>query len=53
MQLHESGEAHVLSAGTVYATHILSAVKLMYKRRLDFLPALLVMLTTQVLFHPY
>ncbi|KAG5031565.1 hypothetical protein JHK85_015547 [Glycine max] len=36
-------------AGTVYATHILSAVKLMYKRRLDFLPALLVMLTTQIL----
>jgi len=39
-------------AGTVYATHILSAVKLMYKRKLDFLPALLVMLTTQVLFPP-
>jgi len=37
-------------AGTVYATHILSAVKLMYKRKLDFLPALLVMLTTQVFF---
>lgn len=36
-------------AGTVYATHILSAVKLLYKRKLDFLPALLVMLTTQVL----
>ncbi|KAJ1383096.1 Oligopeptide transporter, OPT superfamily [Sesbania bispinosa] len=36
-------------AGTVYATHILSAVKLMYRRKLDFLPALLLMLTTQVL----
>ncbi|KAJ4829169.1 OPT super [Turnera subulata] len=36
-------------AGTVYATHIISAVKLYYKRSLTFLPALLVMLTTQVL----
>ncbi|CAK9158206.1 unnamed protein product [Ilex paraguariensis] len=36
-------------AGTVYATHILSAVKLYYKRRLTFIPAFLVMLTTQVL----
>ncbi|XP_027337129.1 oligopeptide transporter 6-like [Abrus precatorius] len=36
-------------AGTVSATHILSAVKLMYKRELSFLPALLLMLTTQVL----
>lgn len=36
-------------AGTVYATHILSAVKLLYKRKLGFLPAFLVMLTTQVL----
>ncbi|CAL5204095.1 unnamed protein product [Lathyrus oleraceus] len=36
-------------AGSVYATHILSAVKLMYKRKLSFLPALLLMLTTQVL----
>ncbi|KAJ8771357.1 hypothetical protein K2173_026534 [Erythroxylum novogranatense] len=36
-------------AGTVYATHILSAVKLIYRRKLDFLPALLVMITTQVL----
>ncbi|KAL5075486.1 hypothetical protein RYX36_014470 [Vicia faba] len=36
-------------AGTVYATHILSAVKLMYKRKLGFLPAILLMLTTQVL----
>ncbi|CAH9123430.1 unnamed protein product [Cuscuta epithymum] len=36
-------------AGTVYATHILSAVKLYYKRPLGFLPALLVMLTTQML----
>ncbi|KAK7350968.1 hypothetical protein VNO77_10063 [Canavalia gladiata] len=36
-------------AGTVYATHILSAVKLMYKRKLEFLPAVLLMLTTQVL----
>lgn len=37
-------------AGTVYATHILSAVKLIYKRELNFLPALLLMLTTQVPF---
>ncbi|KAE8662727.1 Oligopeptide transporter 6 [Hibiscus syriacus] len=36
-------------AGTVYATHILSAVKLYYKRNLTFIPALLVMMTTQVL----
>ncbi|KAL4361278.1 hypothetical protein GQ457_04G038270 [Hibiscus cannabinus] len=35
-------------AGTVYATHILSAVKLYYKRQLTFIPALLIMLTTQV-----
>lgn len=35
-------------AGSVYATHILSAVKLFYKRKLTFLPALLIMLTTQV-----
>ncbi|KAF2579332.1 hypothetical protein F2Q70_00008054 [Brassica cretica] len=28
-------------------SHILSAVKLFYKRRLDFLPALLIMITTQ------
>lgn len=34
--------------GSVYASHILSAVKLFYKRKLDFLPALLVMITTQV-----
>lgn len=36
-------------AGSVYATHILSSVKLYYKRKLTFLPALLVMMTTQVL----
>ncbi|KAK8587265.1 hypothetical protein V6N13_086259 [Hibiscus sabdariffa] len=36
-------------AGSVYATHILSAVKLFYKRELTFIPALLVMMTTQVL----
>ncbi|XVF53342.1 hypothetical protein PTKIN_Ptkin05aG0091900 [Pterospermum kingtungense] len=36
-------------AGTVYATHILSAVKLYYKRKLTFLPAFLVMISTQVL----
>ncbi|OMO87900.1 Oligopeptide transporter OPT superfamily [Corchorus capsularis] len=35
-------------AGTVYATHILSAVRLYYKRELTFVPALLVMTTTQV-----
>ncbi len=37
-------------AGSVYAAHVLSAVKLYYKRALTFLPALIVMLTTQVLF---
>ncbi|KAL3373976.1 hypothetical protein AABB24_005774 [Solanum stoloniferum] len=36
-------------AGTVYATHILSAVKLYYKRPLEFFPALLIMATTQML----
>lgn len=36
-------------AGTVYATHILSAIKLYYKRSLPFLPAFLLMITTQVL----
>lgn len=35
-------------AGTVYATHILTAVKIFYRRKLTFFPALLVMLTTQV-----
>lgn len=37
-------------AGSVYATHILTAVKLLYKRKLTFLPAFIVMLTTQVLY---
>lgn len=36
-------------AGSVYAAHILTAVKLLYKRPLTFLPALILMLTTQVL----
>ncbi|KNA19700.1 hypothetical protein SOVF_058850 [Spinacia oleracea] len=36
-------------AGTVYATHVLSAVKLYYKRKLSLLPAVLIMLTTQLL----
>ncbi|CAN8323940.1 unnamed protein product [Cochlearia groenlandica] len=36
-------------SGLVYASHILSAVMLYYKRRLDFFPAFLVMITTQVL----
>ncbi|TKY55962.1 Oligopeptide transporter 6 [Spatholobus suberectus] len=36
-------------AGTVYATHILTAVKLLYKRPLAILPAFIIMLTTQVL----
>ncbi|CAL5364594.1 unnamed protein product [Camellia sinensis] len=36
-------------AGSVYATHILSAVKLFYKKKLTFFPALIVMVTTQVL----
>ncbi|KAL7003645.1 oligopeptide transporter 6 [Sarracenia purpurea var. burkii] len=34
-------------AGSVYATHILSAVKLFYKKSLPFLPAFIVMATTQ------
>jgi hypothetical protein len=38
-------------AGTVYATHVLSAVKLIYKRKLGFIPAILLMLTTQVIFY--
>lgn len=37
-------------AGTVYATHVLTAVKLYYKRSLSLLPSFLVMITTQVLF---
>ncbi|KAL0321580.1 UNVERIFIED_CONTAM: Oligopeptide transporter 6 [Sesamum calycinum] len=36
-------------AGTVYATHILSAVKLYYKKSLGLVPAFIVMLTTQLL----
>lgn len=36
-------------AGTVYATHILTAVKLIYKKKLTFFPAFVLMLTTQVL----
>ncbi|GKU89036.1 hypothetical protein SLEP1_g3228 [Rubroshorea leprosula] len=36
-------------AGTVYATHILSAVRLFYKRSLGFVPSLIVMATTQIL----
>ncbi|KAL9272271.1 Oligopeptide transporter 8-like protein [Drosera capensis] len=36
-------------AGAVYATHILSSVKLLYKKKFDFLPALIVMVTTQLL----
>ncbi|KAL5758043.1 hypothetical protein ACOSP7_020654 [Xanthoceras sorbifolium] len=36
-------------AGTVYAAHILTAIKLLYKRELTFLPAFLVKMTTQVL----
>ncbi|KAI8028740.1 Oligopeptide transporter 6 [Camellia lanceoleosa] len=36
-------------AASVYATHILSAVKLFYKKKLTFFPALIVMVTTQVL----
>ncbi|GMH18298.1 hypothetical protein Nepgr_020139 [Nepenthes gracilis] len=36
-------------AGTVYATHILTAVKLLYKRPLAFIPAVIVMVTTQIL----
>ncbi|KAH7538273.1 oligopeptide transporter 6 [Ziziphus jujuba] len=36
-------------SGSVYAVHILTAVKLFYKRKLSFFPAFLLMLTTQVL----
>ncbi|XP_071728641.1 oligopeptide transporter 9-like [Rutidosis leptorrhynchoides] len=34
-------------ASTIYATHILSSVKLYYKKELAFIPALIIMLTTQ------
>lgn len=37
-------------SGSVYAVHILTAVKLFYKRKLSFFPAFLLMLTTQVCF---
>lgn len=37
-------------AGSVYATHILSAVKLYYKKSLGFIPAFILMMTTQVFF---
>lgn len=40
-------------AGSVYATHILSAVKLFYRRKLTFIPALLVLFTTQVFFFSF
>ncbi|GAB2265034.1 OPT super [Dionaea muscipula] len=36
-------------AGSVYATHILSSIKLLYKKKLAFLPAVIVMTTTQIL----
>ncbi|XP_042480130.1 oligopeptide transporter 7-like [Macadamia integrifolia] len=36
-------------AGTVYATHILSAIKLYYKRKLTFFVSFILMITTQVL----
>ncbi|CDY47075.1 BnaA03g12230D [Brassica napus] len=42
-------EFNMNPAGTVYATHILSAIKLYYKRSLPFLPAFLIMITTQFL----
>lgn len=35
-------------AGTVYATHVLTAVKLIYKRKFTFFPAFILMITTQV-----
>lgn len=37
-------------ASTVYATHILSSVKLFYKKSFGFMPAIIVMMTTQVTF---
>lgn len=37
-------------AGNVYATRILSAVKLYYKKSLGFIPALIVMKTTPVIY---
>uniref|UniRef100_A0A151UH02 Oligopeptide transporter 6 n=1 Tax=Cajanus cajan TaxID=3821 RepID=A0A151UH02_CAJCA len=36
-------------AGSVYAAHILTAVKLLYKKPLPFLPAFIIMLTSQVI----
>lgn len=39
-------------AGSVYAIHIVSAVKIFYKKKLDFFVAFLVVMTTQVHFLP-
>ncbi|KAH9311292.1 hypothetical protein KI387_026327, partial [Taxus chinensis] len=36
-------------AGTVYAIHIVSAVKIFYKKKLDFFVAFLIVMTTQIL----
>ncbi|KAK9103938.1 hypothetical protein Sjap_021192 [Stephania japonica] len=36
-------------AGSVYAMHILSAVKLFYKRKMDFFVSFIIMLTTQMI----
>ncbi|KAL9334580.1 hypothetical protein Peur_071761 [Populus x canadensis] len=36
-------------AGTVYAAHILTSVKIYYQRKLTFIPALFIMITTQML----
>nr|GMD20518.1 oligopeptide transporter 6 [Ipomoea batatas] len=38
-----------VGAGSVYATHILSAVKLYYNKPLGIIPAFLIMLTTQMI----
>ncbi|KAF6136201.1 hypothetical protein GIB67_001610 [Kingdonia uniflora] len=35
-------------AGTPYATHIVTAVKVLYKKKLTFIAALIVMMTTQI-----
>ncbi|KAK9147220.1 hypothetical protein Scep_005977 [Stephania cephalantha] len=36
-------------AGSVYAMHVLSAVKLFYKRKMDFFVSFIIMLTTQMI----
>ena len=39
-------------AGTVYAMHVITAVRVFYKQQITFFVSLLVVLTTQVLMDP-